>query len=580
MLEAPAPPRSRWVALHAESSFTDELLSSLEIEPATASILARRGIVDPSEAERFLRPSLDDLHDPSLMGGMEAAVARLRKALDDGETILIHGDFDVDGLASTALLARSLSCLGASVRTHIPHRLEEGYGLHEDVARVAAQAGATLVVSCDCGIRSHDVAQLLADQGIDLIITDHHEPGEDTPPAVAVLDPKLPGCPYPFKQLAGVGVVFKLGQALSDSLGIAPSKFQRAYLDLVALGTVADVVPLIGENRVLTTFGLQQLRRTQKVGLRALLRKLKLEDRPLEAYHVGFMIAPRMNAAGRLDDAKEALELLMTGSRSRADAIAKYLDETNSERQGVEATMLKQAYLRLAEDEDLLERDPVLVLAGHGWHRGVAGLVSGRIRERYGRPTFVLCIDERCAVGSARSVDEFDLARALDAVRDCLIKGGGHAMAAGVTLDRDRIGEFRARLNEYALQHISPADLAPVHKYDEELPAEGMTHQLCSEMQLLAPFGAGNPRPRFMTRGLAVEWVSAFGRESRHLRIGLTGGGRSLRAVAWRKGERQHEIQPGMTVDILYTLKTEARMGVVELVPTVDDFRPSAAREV
>lgn len=579
MSEPLAPPRSRWVAAHADTADIEGLLSHIDVERATAAILARRGIVDPEEAERFLSPSLDHLHDPWLMAGMREAVERLRVALANRETILIHGDFDVDGLASTALLARSLTCLGASVRTHIPRRLEEGYGLHEDVADVAAQAKAPLVLSCDCGIRSHGVAQLLHERGIDLIITDHHEPTEELPCAVAVLDPKVPSSGYPFRQLAGVGVAFKLSQALSETLGIAPSKFQRAYLDLAALGTIADVVPLLDENRVLARFGLERLRATHKVGLRALLRRLNIDERPLDAYHVGFMIGPRMNAAGRLSDAKDALELLLTDSRPRADDIAKHLDEANAQRQAIEGAMLQQAYDRLAENAEFLERDPVLVLAGFGWHRGVAGLVAGAIRERYGRPTFVLCIDDELAVGSGRSVDGFDLSQALDAVRDCIIKGGGHAMAAGVTLESDRIAEFRARLNESALAYIQPEGLAPVHRYDEELAPGRITHQLCSELQLLAPFGAGNPLPRFVTRNLTVEWVSTFGQDGKHLRVGLTAGGRSLRAVAWRKGDRKAEIQPGMAIDILYTLRTDERMGVVELTPTLEDFRPSSVEE-
>ena len=579
MPDVPAAPRSRWVTAQAEPDAVDGLLSHLEIEPAVASILTRRGIVDPDEAERFLHPSLDHLHDPMRMSGMGAAVDRLRRALADRETILIHGDFDVDGLASTALLARSLICLGASVKTHIPHRLEEGYGLHEDVAKVAAQDGATLVLSCDCGIRSHGVAQLLRERGIDLIITDHHEPDTELPDAVAVIDPKIPSCPYPFDQLAGVGVAFKLGQALSEALGIPASKFQRAYLDLAALGTIADVVPLLGENRVLAHFGLLQLRATRKVGLRALLRRLNLEEKPLDTYHVGFMIAPRLNAAGRLSDARDALELLMTDSRQLADSVARRLDHVNADRQSVEAHMLAEAYQRLADDEGILQEDPVIVLSGYEWHRGVAGLVAGAIRERYGRPTFVLCVEGTQAVGSARSVEEFDVSKAIDAVSDCLIRGGGHAMAAGVTLDRDQIGEFRRRINDYALQSIRPESLMPTYRYDDELAATRISHRLCGELQLLAPFGQGNPRPRFVTRGLNVEWVSLVGRDGWHVKMGLSTGDRSLIGIAWRKGERAHEIQPGMPVDILYTLKTEERRGVVELVPTIEDFRPATTEE-
>ena len=567
---------TRWVPRYRAEVDGGELRRVLDLEPAIALALARRGLGDPAEAERFLNPSLADLIAPQRLPDMGPAVARVLQALRDRETILIHGDYDVDGLAATALLARSLRLLGGEVRTHIPDRLGEGYGLGDAVAEVAAQAGAGLVVSCDCGVRSVGPAIALRERGIDLVITDHHEPGHELPAACAVVNPMRADSDYPFRPLAGVGVAFKLGQAISEALGHGAARFQRAYLDLAALGTIADVVPLLGENRVLAAVGLERLRDTRKVGLRALARRARIEGIPVTEYHVGFVLAPRLNAAGRLEDADQALEILLTDDRQRAEWIAGRLEGLNARRQDVEARIVADAIARLEMEGSGLGRDPVVVLSDPNWHRGVAGLVAGQVRERFGRPTFVLCTADGVASGSARSVDGFHLAEAIDAVGDVLLSGGGHAMAAGVSLPAERVDEFRRRLNDYARERgITADDLVPTRDYEGELEAGEITHRLAGQIERLAPFGPGNPRPTFVTRGLRVEYSYPFGREDRHARIGLAAGGRVLVGLAFRRGDRLREVPPGMVVDVLHTIQTTLRSGVVELELVLQDFRAS-----
>ncbi len=573
----PLRPPSRWIPRNERPSDPRDLLRSIDIAPPVARVLAARGVTDPSAAEAFLSPSLSELHDPRAMADMGAAVDRVTRAARSGETVLVHGDYDVDGLTATALLVRSLGRLGADVHAYIPDRFTEGYGLSERVLEVARQVGASLVVTCDCGVRALTVAESLRAAGVDLIVTDHHEPGPDLPEAVAVLNPKRPDCPYPFRDLAGVGVAFKLVQGVTEALGHSALRFQSAYLDLAAMGTIADVVGLVDENRVIAARGLERLRATRKVGLRALLRSVDLADRPLDAYHVGFILAPRLNAAGRLDHANAALRLLLTSDRAEAEALARELDRQNAERQAVEQTMLDEAQRLLAGDERMLREDAVLVLSGRNWHKGVAGLVASRVRERYGRPTIVLCPEDGgVATGSGRSIEDFHLADALEAQSDLLLSHGGHAMAAGLRIAVERIGELRTRLNQAAREALDPSQMGPIHKYDGELDAHEVSHRLANDLERLAPFGSANPRPTFVTRDLVVEYAMPFGREGKHLRVGLGVGDRVVVGVLWRRGERIGELQRDARVDVLYSLRTEAYRGVVELRMVLDDFRPAA----
>jgi len=572
----PAPP-SRWVLKPTDAAAVEAIRRGQDVEHATAEALARRGIATPDEADAFLHPSMSLLHSPHLLKDLDAAVERIRRALADHETILVHGDYDVDGLAATALLIRCVTLLGGSVCAHIPDRLREGYGLSDGLAEIAAQAGASFVISCDCGVRAGGVAASLRERGIDLVVTDHHEPDRELPCACAVVDPKRDDCEYPFKDLAGVGVAFKVGQALSYACGVPVANFQRAYLDLVALGTIADIVPLLGENRALATHGLDQLRRTRKVGLRALIRRAGLDGQRIDAYHVGYILGPRLNAAGRIDHARSALTLLTTAERDEADAIAGRLERANEERQSIEAAMVADALDRLAIDRGYLEGDPIVVLASEGWHRGVAGLVAGAIRERYGRPAFVLCIDDGVAVGSARGVEGLSLAEAVDSAGDLISHGGGHAMAAGVTLPAGSIGAFRRAVNEYARATLLGAELVPTHAYEAELSPDEVTVRLANQLQLLAPFGQANPRPAFVTRGLTVEYAYTFGRESRHLKIGFSVAGRTLNGLLYRRGDRAAEVQTGMRIDVLYTLRTEVRSGIAQLELVLQDMRRTDA---
>ncbi len=547
------------------------------VEPVLALLLAGRGITEPEDAEAFLDPSLARLHPPALLADMDRAVERLTRAVREKETVLVHGDYDVDGLSGAAMLVRCLGKLGARARVHIPDRFSEGYGVSSEVVELARRHGATLVVTCDCGTRALEEARALREAGIDLLVTDHHEPGPELPPAVAVLNPKREDAGYPFRNLAGAGVAFKLLEALTEALGIAVYRFQSHYLDLAALGTIADVVELHGENRVLATQGLRCLRATEKVGLRALIRACRLTDRALTASDVGYRLAPRLNAAGRLDHADSSLRLLLTSDRDEAERIAAELEGKNRERQALERAMEEEALRHIAAHADLYRDDPVLVLGAPGWHRGVAGLVAGRVRERLGRPTIILCPEETgLAVGSGRSIEGYHLADALDEAADLMQSHGGHAMAAGLTLATDRIGELRRRLNDRARSRPELRDLAPVRRYDLELRPGQVRIHLANELERLSPFGAGNPEPVFLSRGLPVEYVSAFGGEGEHLRLSLLADGREVPAVLWRQGERIRELTSGMAVDVLYSFETRMWQGIVELQLKLLDFRPSA----
>lgn len=569
-------PLSVWLP-RAEGGIRAEALNELGLDPVLARLLASRGFEQPGEVEAFLDPSLARLSDPLLLPDAIAGRDRLVRAVRGQETVLIHGDYDVDGLTGAALLCRCLGKLGARPTVHIPDRLAEGYGVSPEVVSLARQAGASLVITCDCGVRALEAASALREAGIDLVVTDHHEPGEELPDAVAVVNPKRHDSRFPFRELAGVGVAFRLLETVVRELGLPVERYQSHYLDLAALGTIADVVPLLGDNRVLATQGLRRLRSTEKVGLRSLMRASRLEGKPLDAGDVGFRLAPRLNAAGRVEHANRALRVLLTSDRAEADVLARELEELNSARQRLERAMEEDAMRLLIRHAESFADDPVLVLTGEGWHRGVAGLVASRIRERSGRPTLVLCPDDSgIAVGSGRSVDGYDLAAALDEVGELLLQHGGHAAAAGLQVAKERVGEFRRAINARARVLSREHAFRLVRHYDLELEPHRIDRELAADLADLEPFGAGNPEPVFLTRGMSLGYVRTYGGEGEHLGLSLMAAGREARAVYWRRGERAREFAPGMKVDVLYTLGTREWQGVVELQLVVKDLKPAA----
>jgi len=536
-------PPTQWVLPSVDERQQEELRRGLGISPILARILASRGLSDPDQARAFLRPELDQLHDPSLLPDMTLAAERLTRAVADQERIVIYGDYDVDGITATALLLQCLRLAGADVGYHIPERLDSGYGLKVDALQELKAQGAQVIVTVDCGVSAVAEAAAAADMGLCTIITDHHEPGPERSPAYAVVNPKLPTSQYPFTELSGVGVAFKLAWAIGQSFsgGQRVSDDFREFLlnamALVALGTVADVVPLRDENRVLVSFGLAALEATTSPGIRAILEVARLEQKRLTATHIAFGIGPRLNAAGRLGSARRAVELLITDSYGDAAAIASELDRCNRERQTVEKGILEQAEAKIAAEVDL-DSAHVLVLAEPGWHFGVVGIVASKLAEKHYRPTVMLTIEDDVARGSGRSIPPYHLYDGLGACREFLLSFGGHAQAAGIRLRADRIGEFARALDAHAGQALQPQDFVPSLQVDSEVTLSSVGEPLVRELDRLAPFGHGNRQPVLAASGVSVAGEPRrVGSDGKHLNCYVRQGDVSMRTIAFGMGE-------------------------------------------
>jgi single-stranded-DNA-specific exonuclease len=517
------------------------LASELRLHPLAARVLATRGLGDPAAAEAFLAVRLADLPDPFGMAGMEAAVGRIARAVEGGERIACYGDYDVDGVTSTALLAGFLRAAGADVVTYTPHRLVEGYGLNSAAVAKLAGQGARLLVTLDCGITSVEEVRAAAGLGVDAIVVDHHTVPVELPAAAAILNPHQPGCAYPAKELAAVGVTFALAMALRRRLRERgrfgegrPEPNLREALDLVALGTVADVVPLVGANRILVRWGLQELARSRRPGLRALKRVAGIADgTPVSAGQVGFRLAPRINAAGRLDDAGRGVRLLLEDDPERARALAEDLDRENQARQEIERHMLDEAVVDAIAR--VREGARGLVLARDGWHPGVVGIVAARIAERFHRPTVLVGVGEDgTGKGSGRSVDGFHLYDALAACAAHLTRFGGHRHAAGVTVAREAVPRFRQAFEAYASARIADEDLVPRCRIDGWVDEADLTDRAAEDLARLGPFGAGHPEPVFALRGAASR-ARTVGAGGAHLKLAL---GNGLDAIGFGLGER------------------------------------------
>lgn len=509
---------SNWTVVpQADESSVSTIARELRISSVTASLLAARGYTTPAAARAFLQPDLQQLHDADMLPDLERAVARIGQALDRGERIGIYGDYDVDGQTSTALLVRGLTALGAAPLWYIPERISEGYGLHGAAIESLAADGVTLLITVDCGSGAVAEVRHAAGLGIDVIITDHHEPGAERPEATAFVNPKRDDCDYPFRELAGVGVAFKLMQSLWRARG--RDGFSPHALELAALGTVADVCPLIDENRVLVHEGLARLNAGAMPSLSALADVSGVEHGQMSATRIAFGLAPRLNAAGRVGHAALGVRLLLCDTYDEAMTLAQKLDEENRLRREIEANILAEA-LQAVERDNLLS-DLVLVVAGDGWHPGVIGIVASRLVERYARPTVVIGLDGDDGTGSARSVGAYDLFQGLSACADVLVRFGGHQMAAGLTVKRQQVDALRRALNEHAGTVLSPEDLVPQTRVDVQLPLGDVTEQLGRELDQLAPFGAGNPTPVLAAESVLVVGARTVGKESDHLKLTL-----------------------------------------------------------
>ncbi|MGG2095308.1 single-stranded-DNA-specific exonuclease RecJ [Bacillus sp. S13(2024)] len=537
--------KTRWKEKYTNEELVGQLANKLQLSPLVTSLLLNRGFDTEEKIVDFLNTEQQEFHDPFLLEGMDRTVERIRQAIQNGEQILIFGDYDADGVSSTTVLFLALQELGADVEFYIPNRFTEGYGPNEEAFRWAHRAGFSLIITVDTGIAAVHEAQVAKELGVDLIITDHHEPPPELPEALAIIHPKLDGGVYPFHYLAGVGVAFKVAHAL---LGSVPEHL----LEIAVIGTVADLVPLYGENRLLVQRGLKKLRTTQRVGLQALFKVANISQGDITEESVGFAIGPRINAVGRLEDATPAVHLLLSEDVEEAKELAQEIDELNKLRKDIVKQITEEAIVEV-EAHYPPEENKVLVLAKEGWNPGVIGIVASKLIDRFYRPTIVLSIDPEkgTAKGSARSIEGFDLYANLSDCRDILPHFGGHPMAAGMTLSMDDVDELRRRLNEQAAVQLSDEDFIAVTAVDAVCEVEDVTLAAIEEMQKLAPFGVGNPKPRIAVKDAGLESIRAIGSDGSHLKMTLRNGQATLDSIGFGLGAFAKEISPVAHVSIV-----------------------------
>ncbi len=575
-------PTTQWLLPTPDPDAARDLAATLHVQPLTARVLVARGLTDAQTAKRFLAPSLEHLHSPGLLTGMKEALDRLRSAIASHEKILIYGDYDVDGTVSVVILKKAIELAGGQASFHVPHRLKDGYGMRADVIERAAAMGVRLIISVDTGIRATEVVRGAHELGIDVIVTDHHLPEAELPPALAVLNPNRRDCHYPDKNLCGAGVAFKLVHALLATLGWPEEKLARmlkSFLKLVAVATVADVVPLLGENRIIVKYGLQGLHRVHNPGLRALLEVSgMLNGRAPNARQVAFQIAPRINAAGRMDDAQKVIRMFLTEDLEQARTLAKELHSLNQERQQTEADIVRLV-LEECSQVPVTEDQAALVFAGLNWHRGVVGIVASRLVDRFCRPVFVLSEEDGEAQGSGRSIAPFHLLEALESMPDLFSRFGGHRQAAGLSMSSAMVPEFRKRLEAYARERLTPADFHPRLSIDALVDLKELTTgPAVAEILGLAPFGFGNQPPVLAILDAEIAAAPVVLKE-KHLRIQLRQNGRNLQSTAWNFAERASELSAGARLDAAFCIEedpySESR-GWGGWAAVLKDVRPSS----
>jgi single-stranded-DNA-specific exonuclease len=576
----------KWRFAAHDAARIDDLARRSRVPPIVAHLLINRGLNDAGEIEQFLAAKLTDLHDPLLLPNAQKGAECLYQAVQSKTPIVIYGDYDADGISAAAILFNGLKLLQADVTYYVPNRLEDGYGLNADAIRQLAQQGKRLIVTVDCGVASVKEAQLCRELGVSLIITDHHQFGDPLPQADAIVHPRLPGSAYPFGELCGAGVAFKLlwvlfqtacgAKRVSDSMR---DHLMRS-LGLAALGTVADVVPLVGENRVLVTHGLRALKSPSFPGITELLRVTKLNERPrLSSEDIAFTLAPRLNAAGRLGQAMLGIELLTTGNGQRAAALADYLHQLNASRESLEKSVYLAAY-KQAREEYSPHEDPGLVLAGNGWHVGVIGVVAGRLAEKYAKPVVIISLDAmgiKPGTGSARSGCSVDLHEALQECQHRLLSCGGHAAAAGLKIQPNDVSAFRTEFCESVAKRLSDDDLSPAISIDGETPFGQLTYETVRQIESLAPFGSGNPRPILCATGVELaEPPRKIGASERHLSVRFKQGNLALKGVAFGHGEWAESLKECEgPVDICFRPVINEYMGQRKVELHLVDWQPS-----
>lgn len=570
------PPRQRWILEQTDQAAAEALAKEARLPHVLAELLVARGITNSHDAFVFLNPDTDHLHDPFLMLGMATAVERLERAIAARETVLLYGDYDVDGTTAVVLLKAAIEMLGGVVRFHVPHRLRDGYGLQSCVIEAACADGVRLIITVDTGMRAFAEAETARRVGIDLIITDHHLPkaDDDVPVALAILNPNQRGCAYPEKSLCGAAIALKLAQAVLERRDRERTREKTlpSFLKMAAIATIADAVPLHGENRTIASLGLRELRRPAGAGLRALFAVAALDpaSKPISGFDVAFRLAPRINAAGRMDVASEVIELFLTRDTLRAVELAGKLERLNRERRDVEAAALRLIESRLAEDEQLAA-DRLLVVDGDGWHRGVIGILASRVVERTAKPAIVVSIEDGIAHGSGRSVDGFHLLNAIESCADLFTRFGGHAFAVGFALPAESLPELKQRLRNYAQEHLAQREPERLLRIHAELPLDRITPVLTGWLRKLEPLGHGNPEPVFVARRVRLVAAPRTMKE-RHVRLELAqesstpvepagsftrSPSSSMRAVGWDMAARAAELKliSGSLIDVAYRIR-------------------------
>lgn len=558
----------------------NEFSKKYHLPPVISMVLSNRGITDEESVRSFLLKPLSGIYDPCLLNSMDTAVERIIKAIEEKEKIVVYGDYDVDGITSTVLLYSFLKAEGAEVEYYIPDRISEGYGINIMAINRIARGGAKLMITVDCGITAVGEVEFAITQRLDVIITDHHICKEELPRALAVINPKRTDSSYPFDALAGVGVAFKLVLALAKALGKSTKDTFMHYCELAAVGTVADVVPLLDENRIIVERGLSVMRGGGNTGIHALLKTAGAADKAITSSTIAFTIAPRINAAGRLGTAKTAVELLLEQDPVRADEIAAELDAANHSRQEAEQEIFEQAQ-SCAMNDPLFDKKQVIVIAGEGWHHGVIGIVASRICERFYKPCILISYENGVGKGSGRSIPGFNLFEALTAAQEHLTNFGGHAAAAGLGINMDEIDAFTAAINKYAAGVLTPEDMIQKVNIDCRVRPETVTLDCAHMIERLEPFGMDNEKPVFSLVGVMLAAVDTVGADGRHLRMKIMLGGRAVGAIGFGMGEYSAFFKPGDSVDIAFSMDINIYQGMQNLQLMLKDIkRHSSMQEV
>lgn len=558
--------QKRWSIEPDHSQEEVQLAAELKVSPIVAKLLINRGLGDPHKARQFLVADMESLLSPWDLKGMREAVACVTKTMEEGGSIVVYGDYDVDGITATSVVYRFLKRCGASVSYYIPERQSEGYGLNLEALEGLIAKGTDLVITVDCGISSYDIVEAVRDR-LALVITDHHEAPALIPRAVAVVDHKQPNCPYPDKNLAGVGVAYKLCQAVWQE---RTGEVYQADLDIVALGTVADVVPLVGENRILVKAGLSKMQLQPNRGMEALIDVAGLKDRKITAGHIGYTLAPRLNAAGRVAHATRAVELLTTPSQEEAYEIAEELQETNLERQALERDiheMARQDVLKQGPDADY-----VVVVGGQDWHPGVIGIVASRLVEEFYKPTLVISIKDGIGKGSCRSIDNCNIYEALQSAEDLLIQFGGHQAAAGFSIKEDKIPALRERLAQYCKEHLAETDYLPIVDIDSQVAIDDIDVPLIEEIETLEPYGMANPTPVLALEEATISDLFLMGQQKKHAKVLLEREDSTIDAIAWNRPDLHASFFPGDRVKVAFTVQKNEWNGHVSPQLMIQDM--------